>query len=246
MAPLGWLSLAAALALLGVRRPTGRHGKPRHDSRLPHKVKVDRDARTVLPPVAALLAALLVFGFAGRAGALLALPAGIGAWGLTRRQLGRQQQPGPEPRSVAFVLDLVGCSLLAGAPPEHAIEAVAAAAARYGTEELRRAVQPLRVVGRMLGLGSDPVQAWQLLDSVPGLEPVAAAGRRCADSGARLAGALTAAAVELRTREQDAAVARAERIGVWALLPLGCCFLPAFVCIGVVPVIAGVAGQVLR
>jgi pilus assembly protein TadC len=40
-------------------------------------------------------------------------------------------------------------------------------------------------------------------------------------------------------------VARAERVGVWTLLPLGCCFLPAFVCLGVLPVVLGVAGQVL-
>jgi hypothetical protein len=40
-------------------------------------------------------------------------------------------------------------------------------------------------------------------------------------------------------------LARAERVGVWTLLPLGLCFLPAFACIGVVPVVAGVAGQVL-
>lgn len=191
------------------------------------------------------LAALVAIGFGGRPGVLLALPAGVTCWVLTQRQLSRQQPPGPQLRSVAFVLDLIGCSLLAGAPPEHAIEAVSVAVVRYGTGELRQAVEPLRVVGRLLALGSDPVQAWQLLDSVDGLSPVAAAGRRCADSGARLAGALTTAAAELRVREQDAAVARAERVAVWALLPLGCCFLPAFVCLGVVPVIAGVAGQVL-
>jgi hypothetical protein len=40
-------------------------------------------------------------------------------------------------------------------------------------------------------------------------------------------------------------LARAERVGVWSLLPLGCCFLPAFVCLGVVPMILGVAGKVL-
>jgi pilus assembly protein TadC len=28
------------------------------------------------------------------------------------------------------------------------------------------------------------------------------------------------------------------------VLPLGSCFLPAFVCIGIVPVVLGVAGQV--
>jgi pilus assembly protein TadC len=39
-------------------------------------------------------------------------------------------------------------------------------------------------------------------------------------------------------------LSKAERVGVWSLLPLGLCFLPAFVCLGVVPVILGVAGEV--
>jgi hypothetical protein len=34
-------------------------------------------------------------------------------------------------------------------------------------------------------------------------------------------------------------------VGIWTLLPLGLCFLPAFICLGVVPVVAGVGGQVL-
>jgi hypothetical protein len=32
---------------------------------------------------------------------------------------------------------------------------------------------------------------------------------------------------------------------VWSLLPLGFCFLPAFICIGIIPVVIGVAGEVL-
>ena len=36
------------------------------------------------------------------------------------------------------------------------------------------------------------------------------------------------------------------RAGVWVLAPLGLCFLPAFVCLGVVPLVLGIAGQVFR
>ena len=35
--------------------------------------------------------------------------------------------------------------------------------------------------------------------------------------------------------------ARAQRAGVTVLAPLGACFLPAFVCLGIVPVVAGLA-----
>ena len=40
----------------------------------------------------------------------------------------------------------------------------------------------------------------------------------------------------------EAAVRRA---GVWVLAPLGACFLPAFVCLGVVPLVIGIAGDAL-
>ena len=35
------------------------------------------------------------------------------------------------------------------------------------------------------------------------------------------------------------------KAGVWVLAPLGVCFLPAFVCLGVVPLVLGIAGNVL-
>jgi hypothetical protein len=41
----------------------------------------------------------------------------------------------------------------------------------------------------------------------------------------------------------EAAVRRA---GVWVLAPLGLCFLPAFVCLGVAPLVLGIAGTVFR
>ncbi|MFE3028477.1 type II secretion system F family protein, partial [Nocardia tengchongensis] len=44
---------------------------------------------------------------------------------------------------------------------------------------------------------------------------------------------------------EDAAAARAERAGVLIGGPLGLCFLPAFLCLGIVPVVLGLAGRVL-
>ncbi|MDN2502743.1 type II secretion system F family protein, partial [Nocardia nova] len=48
-----------------------------------------------------------------------------------------------------------------------------------------------------------------------------------------------------RAAVEDTAAARAERAGVLISGPLGLCFLPAFVCLGIVPVVAGLAGRVL-
>jgi hypothetical protein len=35
-----------------------------------------------------------------------------------------------------------------------------------------------------------------------------------------------------------------QRAGVWVLAPLGACFLPAFVCLGVAPLVLGIAADV--
>ena len=48
-----------------------------------------------------------------------------------------------------------------------------------------------------------------------------------------------------RHEAADAASAAAERASVLIAGPLGLCYLPAFVCLGIVPVVAGLAGDVL-
>lgn len=236
IAATGWILASCALLLAGTPARAGAR----------HAAASAARGRPPLPLVAGLLGALALAVVAGPVGVVLALPAGLSSVWLVRRLTLRQYKAVPDRRAVAFVVDLLATALAAGAPPEVAITAVASAVADYGSTAFRVAVQPLDRVGRLLQLGTDPAQAWTSAAAVPGYQPVAAAGRRCSHSGARLAGALSAAAEELRARHRGESVARAERIGVWALLPLGCCFLPAFVCIGVVPIVAGIGGQVLN
>jgi pilus assembly protein TadC len=89
------------------------------------------------------------------------------------------------------------------------------------------------------------VHAWaSLTDSA--LAPVASPARRSAESGVRLARGFELLAVELRDDARAAAMARAQRAGVWAVAPLGLCFLPAFACLGIIPVIVGIAHGVLN
>jgi pilus assembly protein TadC len=61
-----------------------------------------------------------------------------------------------------------------------------------------------------------------------------------------MADATAEAAADLRVRADDAAAAAGERAGVMVSGPLGLCFLPAFVCLGIVPVVIGLAGSVLN
>lgn len=245
---IGWLLAAAGLFLLPRPAPSSRVARHRvadHGAGEDAAAGGQRPRRIPALAGAATAAAAALLG--GPAGLLAAAPAGVVVMLAGNRLVRSQSDPAehPQPRPVAFLLDLLAAGLASGAPPELAIEAVAAAVGGSQDVALRVAVEPLRLVGRLLRLGSDPVTAWSVLDGYPELQPVAAAGRRCANSGARLAVMLSDTAGDLRARHRDAAVAGAHRLGVWALLPLGCCFLPAFICIGVVPVVLGVAGQVL-
>jgi pilus assembly protein TadC len=98
-------------------------------------------------------------------------------------------------------------------------------------------------VGVLLRLGAEPAAAWGTVEADP-LGQLARTAVRSAESGVRLAAALEASAQQLRTEFQTSARMRAERTGVLALAPLGLCFLPAFVCLGIVPVVVGIARDV--
>ena len=56
---------------------------------------------------------------------------------------------------------------------------------------------------------------------------------------------ITELADDVRRRAHDDALAAAERAGVAISGPLGLCFLPAFICLGIVPVVVGLASTVL-
>jgi Flp pilus assembly protein TadB len=246
---MSWLLLAGALLLLPGAGRTGRHRRTTSTRRRPATVQRIRPAtrrrsRPDLPAVAAGATLLACPLAGGQLGLLVAVPAALGVL-RGGRWLTSRAAESVDGQAVAFLLDLLAAGLRSGAPTDQAIDAVAKAVREHGGERLCLAMEPFSVVGRLLWLGSEPEQAWVMLAELPGLAPVAAAGRRCADSGARLAGALADTAEQLRHRQLQRALSRAQRAGVWVLLPLGCCFLPAFVCIGIVPVVAGVAGQVL-
>ena len=68
--------------------------------------------------------------------------------------------------------------------------------------------------------------------------------RRSASSGSALAQGVAELAEQSRQDATHAADAAAERASVLIAGPLGLCFLPAFVCLGIVPVVVGLAGHV--
>jgi hypothetical protein len=61
-----------------------------------------------------------------------------------------------------------------------------------------------------------------------------------------MAHGLAELADQSRSEAADLAHAAAERGSVLIAGPLGLCYLPAFVCLGIVPVVAGLAHDVLQ
>jgi pilus assembly protein TadC len=135
--------------------------------------------------------------------------------------------------------DLLAAALRAGAPVERAVGTVAVAiGGPLGTALLR--------VRDGLHMGLDPRSAWGTLRTPPEAIRVADAVLRSLDSGAAVARSLTQVADDLRSGRAASVEAMASRVGVLIVLPLGLCFLPAFVFAGIAPVIVAVLGDALR
>ncbi|MGH3545001.1 MAG: type II secretion system F family protein [Mycobacteriales bacterium] len=104
----------------------------------------------------------------------------------------------------------------------------------------------LRVVGTAMVQGEPIPVAWQRgMAQTPLTAPLLRALRRSDTSGAALAGTCRRLAGQLREHAHTEATAAASRCSVWMIAPLMCCFLPAFVLLGVVPVIVGILAQTL-
>jgi Flp pilus assembly protein TadB len=140
-------------------------------------------------------------------------------------------------RDLPVVCDLLAVCLSTGLPLGTALaEGAAAVPGPVGDR--------LREVASSLVLGADPGQAWA---SAPAeLAPLGRVLIRAAESGSSVGGGLRALSAQLRGAAGTRAEAAVRRAGVWILAPLGLCFLPAFVCLGVLPLVLGIAGNVFR
>lgn len=142
-----------------------------------------------------------------------------------------------------LLLDLLAACLAGGATLPAAAASVASALPGPAGERLAG-------VAAALAVGTPPSQAWAVLAGpAPDDDPLGPAARslaRAAEGGAPVAAAVNRLAADARLRARADGERSARRAGVLAVAPLGLCFLPAFVLLGVVPVVAGLAGPVLR
>jgi pilus assembly protein TadC len=166
-----------------------------------------------------------------------AVAAGLGA--AARRIGDRPRVPDDAPADLAAAWAQLAVCLEVGLPVAAAVAAATEPlGGRVGTE--------LRRVAGLLALGADPAAAWAGARSTAGLSAFARAAGRSAGTGAALAGAARAEGTRLRATLTDAAEARAQRAAVLITAPLGLCFLPGFLVLGIVPVVLGLADDALR
>lgn len=234
-AAAGWGLLAAVLIVTG-----GRAGRARlHSLDAPRSTPPGGPPPTVRPAwvgvgIAALTAAAWAAGGVGPAAAVAAL-AGIGG-GVWLRRTGRGAG-GDDDAELAARWPLLAVCLEAGLPVAAAVQAVAPRDGPSGNA--------LRCVAGLLELGDDPARAWATAGTLPSLATFARAAGRSAGTGAALAQVARSEGDRLRAALADTAEARAQRAAVLIAGPLGLCFLPAFLVLGIAPVVIGLAVQAL-
>ncbi|MGH3873582.1 MAG: type II secretion system F family protein [Pseudonocardiaceae bacterium] len=146
----------------------------------------------------------------------------------------RARRPDTESVALAGAWELLAACLRAGMPVPAGVHAVAGGLGAPAGPALRRTAE-------LLALGADLEQAWQPALECAATARLAKAARRSGRSGAALAESLTRLAAAVRADARQRSEAQAQRAGVLIAAPLGLCFLPAFLAIGVVPVVIGLA-----
>ena len=182
-------------------------------------------------PLAALMLGLPV---GGTRGVVLGVLAALLAAALIRLALLADERRAQQQlaRCVPEVADLVALCLTAGADLHTGLPAIARSAPVAAREPLRR-------TAALLDLGVAPADAWAHWRGAA--TPLVRAFERSHRTGAPLAAECHRVALDMRTDEQARLQRLARSIGVRSVLPLMACFLPAFVLVGVVPVVVSLA-----
>lgn len=230
----GLLAAGAAIVavLLAGRGPAARAPRPATGP-----VGVVRDEAGLLLRLRVPLVALAVLGgwtvLGGAFGVVAGAAAGMVGW----RVLGAVESPAVArrrselERDLPMAVHLFGAALAAGSAVAAAVGDVAAAMPGAVADELL-------VTQHRLLLGADPVAVWRQLEGP--LLPLGRSMARAQESGASVVAAVERLADELRAGSGQRTEALARTVEVRASAPLGICFLPAFVVLGVVPMVVGI------
>jgi hypothetical protein len=249
-----WWSTRAFLAVRRGRRLRGRLGAVLLRESVPSRRRLAARyaGRGWLPVAGAVCAGWVLVG--GLMGLPLGLLAGAGVWRWQQRGRewvggdrgsveagrggGREYDPGRVACQLPLAADLLAACITAGAGPVVAARAVGEALGGPVGELLARGAAEAR-------LGGEPAEAWRALGSLPDAGPLARLLERADESGVPAAVPVARLAAEARAAWARAATERARRAAVMVTAPVGLCFLPAFIAVGVLPVVVGLADGLL-
>ncbi|MYY85975.1 MULTISPECIES: type II secretion system F family protein [unclassified Streptomyces] len=210
------------------------------DRRPPHPNRWARQRLWLTASGAASAAFVLVGGVLG---ALAAPVVGYLAWRHVRQRRASSPAGRDEAREAARQLplaaDLLAACIASGASPLAAAHAVGESLQGPVGVRLSRGAAEVR-------LGGEPSDAWRHLAAIPGAAPLARLLERAGDSGAPTADPVARLAADARANRARAATAEARKAAVLMTAPVGLCFLPAFVAVGVLPVVIGPAEGLLQ
>ena len=213
---------------------------PRDDTRIRALFAVHTPVRTSSPLLVPLALVVFGLGMTVLVGSVLGIALGVAAAiafpRVTRHVEGRAERARRQrlARQAPDAAELLAATLAAGAPVRRAIGVVAAAIDAPMADVLGTAASAL-------DLGASIDEAWALADPQGLLADIADGFRRSARSGAPLADVLSGIADDLRRRHRQSVEVRARIAGVRAIAPLAVCFLPAFLLVGAVPIVASFA-----
>lgn len=210
---------------LGVRQPEEAEGSP-------NSLPVLR----IIGSLGTGVAVMLFLG--GAAGMLLSLPVVLGAWRALSPS--SDEDRGAHLRVIRALPDavaLISALLRTGLPDSRVLRVVGSAT----PDPLGRR---LVSVGRARELGQDVAEAWAPLADKPETFALADAMVRSVRSGAPVADLLDRVAEDARRDYHAAAQEAARSAGVRVVLPLGLCYLPSFMLLAVVPLVASLVTDI--
>lgn len=261
-----WVSvLAAAVCVLGclvgrwreqgtrrrVREVCGEHGEAAVGARAPVRGEGasgslsrygsgwlrSREARDGAGALGAVVLGVVLVG--GVLGWLVGAVGACGVWRWLRGRADRDAGEGAAEERAAeaqlpLTAELMAACLAAGSGPGQAAAAVGCSVSGPLGGRLVRAATELR-------LGGEPGEVWGRFGERGGRARFARCMERADAAGVPAVEPVTRLAAELRGHRARAATARVRRAGVLVTGPLGLCFLPAFLALGVAPVVLGLA-----
>lgn len=238
-APYVWLGVVltgASAALLVAPRPLADTQRPAPPPATGPAPATPSQVRRVLSCLLAGVGVWLFLG--GWLGAVLGVSAAVTYWRVlvtaepadVRR---RREQTAAE---LPHLVGLVAAGLRAGSPPDQALAAACSALPGPAADCFAASLARLE-------LGVDPGTVWSDLAGQPEVSALGRTLSRSHQTGASVLEAIGSLAQNLAQESRARVEDRARTVGVRAALPLGLCLLPAFLLVGIVPVVVGMAAE---